>query len=321
MTPIGRLARRAGLVLGTGYVLCFFSETVFWALWRPDEDPAGRLLQWLLYSLMGYLTLAVIRSCRVGSGWPLVLAGAFYGWIGEGVFAMTVFGDPSMPFPATIAWTALAWHGPISLLLGWYGLGLALRERAMGPTIGLAFGFGIFWGVWAFGWLAETPPVAAEPEAFLLHAGVTTACLALAHLAIAAGRPETFAPSRPGVLLAAGVVLGFFALFTVPAVPIAPLVLLPLLGLVGFALRRHRAGRAEGSLLAALAAPIAKRNLAAVALMPLTASATYALACGGLPPLPAVHLLLALASSLLGTVLFALAVVKALRRPAGAAMS
>jgi len=83
MTALGRFMRRASLVLGTGYVLCFFSETVFWALWRPDEEVHGRVLQWLLYTLMGYLTLAVIRHCRVGDAWSLLLAGAFFGWIGE----------------------------------------------------------------------------------------------------------------------------------------------------------------------------------------------------------------------------------------------
>lgn len=308
--------RRAGLVLGTGYVLFFFSETVFWAVWRPDEEPHGRLLAWLLYSLMGYLTLAVIRHCRVGDAWALLLAGAFFGWIGEGVFAMTVFGDPSMPFPFTIAWTALAWHGPISLLVGWYALGLALREPGPGPTLALALGLGVFWGVWGFGWLAEIPPVGATPEIFLLHAAVTTGCLALAHLAIAAGRPESFRPSRLGLGIASALVLGFFAAFTVPTVPIAPLVLLPLLGILALALRRYRSGRHDTSLLAAFAAPIRRRNLLALAVLPLSASLVYAIAIDALPPSRAVHLLLAAATSLAGLVLFVLALSRSARRRA-----
>ncbi len=317
MSSFGRIARRASLVLGTGYVLCFFSETVFWALWRPDENATGRILQWFLYSLMGYLTLCVIRYCRLGTAWSLLLAGAFFGWIGEGVFAMTVFGDASMPFPLTIAWTALAWHGPISLVVGWYALGLALRGRSAGPVIGLSLALGVFWGLWAFGWLAETPPVAATPDIFLIHATVTTACLALAHCAIAWGRPEEFAPSRLGLALPAAVVVGFFALFTVPTVPIAPIVLLPLLGLLAFALRRQRdASRHDGNLLSALAAPIRPRNLAALALMPVAATGVYALACDALPPLAAVHLLLAAATSLVGATLFCIATARALRRQA-----
>ena len=316
MTALGRFMRSASLVLGTGYVLCFFSETVFWALWRPDEEAHGRVLQWLLYALMGYLTLAVIRHCRVGDAWSLLLAGAFFGWIGEGVFAMTVFGDASMPFPLTIAWTALAWHGPISLVIGWYALGLALRARTSGRVVGLSLGLGVFWGVWAFGWLAETPPVLAEPAIFLLHAGITTACLGVAHLAISWGRPADFAPSRIGLGLASTAVLAFFVLFTVPTVPVAPVVLLPLLGLLAVALRRHRAVQHADSLLSSLAPPIRRRNLVALALMPLTATAIYALACAALPPLAAVHLLLAAATSLIGTALFCIAVVKAIRQRA-----
>lgn len=316
MTAFGRMARSAALVLGTGYVLCFFSETVFWALWRPDEDAPGRILQWFLYSLMGYLTLAVIRHGRVGEAWSLLLAGAAFGWIGEGVFAMTVFGDASMPFPLTIAWTALAWHGPISLVIGWYALGLALRHRSMGPVIALSLGVGVFWGIWAFGWLAETPPVAAEPDAFLLHAGLATLCLALAHRAIAWGRPDVFAPSRLGLGVASVVVVGFFVLFTIPTVPIAPFVLLPLLGLLAWTLRRHRAGRPDATLLSSLAAPVLPRNLAALALMPLSATLVYVAASDALPPLAAVHLLLAAVTSLLGTALFVTAVAKALRQRA-----
>lgn len=315
MTRLGHHARRAGLVLGTGYVLCFFSETMFWALWRPDEGPLGRILQWLLYALLGYLTLAVIRGARISGAWSLVLAGGFFGWVGEGVFAMTVYGDPSMPFPLTIAWTALAWHGPISLVLGWYGLGLALRSRAVWPAIGLALPLGIFWGVWGFGWMAETPPVAAPPDIFLLHAFATTTCLALAHLAIAWGRPAAFLPSRTGLVLASAAVLGFFALITTPAVPIALLVLPLLLGLLGLALRRQRAAATEAGVLAALAAPIRGRNLPALALMPLAASLTYAFTTEGLPPMPAVHLALAAATSVAGVLLFGIAVVKACRAP------
>lgn len=316
MTRLRRLLRCAPLVLGTGYILAFFSETVFWAHWRPDDSPEGRIAQWLLYSLMAYLTLAVIRHARIQDGWTLLLAGAFFGWIDEGVFAMTMFGDPSMPFPFTIAWTALAWHGPISLALGWYALGLALRAPSMRPALMLSLGFGVFWGLWAFGWTADEPPVANEPIVFLLNATACTILVGLAHLAVAAGRPAEFLPSRAGMIVAALPVAAFFALLTTPTVPIAPLVLLPLLGLLALALRRGRAARADGSLLAALAAPVRGRNLAALALMPLGATLVYGVAADAFAPSHAVLLAVAGATSLGGLVLFLLSLRRSLLRPA-----
>ena len=313
MTAAAHIVRAAGLVLGTGYVLAFFSETVFWSVWRPGDELHGRMLTWLLYSLFAYLTLGVIWRFRVNDGWALLFAGAFFGWICEGVYAMTVFGDPSMPFPFTIVWTSLAWHGPISLVIGWYALGLALREARSGPAILLSSGVGLFWGAWALGWLAETPPVAVSSLEFLLHASATTAGLALAHLAVAAGRPASYAPSRIGLGFAGAVVVAFFLVVTVPAVPMAPLVLSPLLGLLWLALRQSRARRLEGSLLARFAAPIRPRNLAALMLMPLAATAVYALASGTLPPLGFVHPIFAATTSLVGLALFIRALVTAIR--------
>lgn len=313
MSAAHRFARASSLVLGTGYVLAFFSETVFWSLWRPSDEIHGRILTWLLYCLFGYLTLAAIGYFRLGDGRVLILAGALFGWLCEGVYAMTVYGDPSMPFPFTIVWTALAWHAPISVLVGWYGLGLALRRPRPGQAILLSLGIGLFWGAWGLGWRAETPPLAMAPLDFLLHAALTTAGLALAHLAIAAGRPESYVPSRLGVGLAGLAMLAFFAVVTVPAIPLAALVLPPLLGLLWFVLRRCRSQRSEGSLLAGLAPPIEPGSLAALALIPLVATAVYAPGGSMLPPLGVVHPMFAAMTSLVGVLLFGFAVASAMR--------
>lgn len=313
MTKAADLARRAGLVMGTGYVLAFFSETVFWSFWRSNDGVPGRVLTWLLYSLFGYLTLAVVRSFRIIDGWVLLLAGAFFGWVCEGVYAMTVYGDPSMPFPLTIAWTALAWHGPLSLVLGWFWLGLALRSGHPMRTTLLSLSIGLFWGVWALGWGAETPPLVVPPHEFLLHAAVTTGGLALAHMAVAAGHPESYTPSRLGLALASGVIIGFFALVTVPAVPMALIVLPALLGIVWLALRRERARRPDDSVLSLLASPIRLQNLPGLALIPLTGTAVYAAGQSTFVPPASIHPVLAGVTSLTGLVLFCFAGARAIR--------
>ncbi|MBW6396487.1 hypothetical protein KPL78_01450 [Roseomonas sp. HJA6] len=316
MNAFARLGRSTLLVLGTGYILHFFSETVFWSVWRPGDELSGRLFGLLLYCLFAYLTLVVIRLFRIADIWGLMLAGAFFGWTCEGVYAMTVYGDSSMPFPLTIAWTALAWHGPLSVVLGWYMLGVALRERSPGPSLLLSLGLGAFWGLWALGWRGETPPVSVEPDEFLLHATAATICLASAHVLVAIGRPETFAPSRWGIALAALPVLAFFGAVTVPTVPISALVLPVLLGALYVALRRLRASSPDSSLLIAFRPPLRIWNFIALAAMPLAATAVYMRASPSVPDYPTVHPAVAAVISVGGTLLFAIGYRRAFRRRA-----
>ena len=109
MTKLRDALRDAAVVLGTGYSLFFFSETMFWSLWRADESVLVRAGGVLFYSFLGYVLLVLITRFRIRDAWGLMLAGACFGWLGEGVFAMTLFGAGGIPFPFTIAWTALAW--------------------------------------------------------------------------------------------------------------------------------------------------------------------------------------------------------------------
>jgi len=315
MSRTESLLRQVSLLLGTGYILYFFSEAMFWSQLRPDEGLIDRPLSCVLYAYLGYLVLVVLRYFRIRDISGLFLAGAAYGWIDEGVFAMTLFGDPSMPFPYTISWTGLAWHAPISVVLGWHAMGIALRRTVLGPAAWLSLGFGVFWGVWAYGWRFETPPVAANPVAFLSQALAATALLAAAYVAVAAGRPDGFRPSRAGLVLAGLVLFGFLGVVTVPNVPLALLVLPPLAGMLFLLLHRHR--RAESvtgmEILAQHAAMPRPGNLAMLALMPLAATVVYALlgeSEWSLNMLPVIGMLATLA----GATLFVLAAVRTLRR-------
>jgi hypothetical protein len=315
MSRTKALLRRASLLLGTGYILYFFSEAMFWSQLRPDEGPIDRPLTWLFYSYLGYLTLVVLWHFRIRNASGLFLAGAAFGWIGEGVFAMTLFGDSSMAFPFTISWTALAWHAPISVVLGWHALGIVLRKPGLGAATWLSLGFGVFWGIWAYGWRFETPPVAATPADFLVQAVTATAFLALAFLGVAVGRPDSFQPSRVGLVLAGLVLFGFLGVVTVPHVPIALLVLPALAALLFLLLRRHRLANADSglSLLASHAVPLRLGNLAMLALMPLAATAVYALLGESQWPLHTLSVFGVLATAV-GATLFLLAATRTLRR-------
>jgi hypothetical protein len=320
MTRFRPAARVAGMVLGTGYCLFFFSETVFWSLWRPDENPLIRAGGVLFYAFLGYILMALVATYRVRDVWTLMVAGACFGWVGEGVFAMTVFGAGGIPLPYTIAWTALAWHAPLSVVVGWWWLGRALRAPRGWGALWLSAGLGVFWGAWGHGWRFETPPVVAEPGMFLLNAAGATALLAVGQWAIAAGNPAAFRPSKVGLAIVAAVTLAFFGIVTVPAIPYAPLVLGPLLAIAWLALRRAaRRGPADAaSVLADLARPLRLRNVALLFAMPVVATGVYA----GLGVLePEIHTLIVfgILTSLAGAVLFGASLWNIVRRHGPAA--
>lgn len=308
------LLRRLCLILGAGGVLYAFSERMFWSLWRPDDAPLPVLGGVLLYSFFGYLVLALLQRFRVSDLWGLFLAGAGFGWLGEGVFAMTLFGDASMPFPLTIVWTGLSWHALLSVVIGLYGLRRALQRTAPWPTLALSTVLGFVWGFWAVGWGRETPAIVAPPLLFLSHALAVTAMLALSEIGITIGRPGEFRPSRLGLGLAGAAILAFIALVTIPAVPWSPLVLVPLLALLILLLRRTAARFPQSAILAEMGRPIWPWNLLGLLALPLAATATYATLNGAGLIAPA-HQIVAVLSSLAAMILLALSVVKLLSGP------
>src|SRR3989344_4115663 len=97
-----KVFKRITLALSTGYVFFFFSERMFWSMWRPNDMLTDNIVTWLAYSALAYIVLIVIKQFNARDMWTLFVVGALYGWIGEGIIAMTVFGVGDMPFPWTI---------------------------------------------------------------------------------------------------------------------------------------------------------------------------------------------------------------------------
>lgn len=273
--------------LSSGYILMFFSELMFWSRWKVDDTLAGYALAWLMYSTLAFVFLWVVDTFRARSLAALFLAGAVYGWLDEGVVVQTLYAA----FPLQIAWTGLAWHALISVLVGWYCLQMALRrERSLSIASGIAAGLGIFWGLWAISWWVETPAQIASLADFAGYAFGSTALLGLAYWV--AGRawgrdrlqPPQQAAFQPGRWLPVLIGLLFVAYtltVTLPAVPQSILILPPLLGLTLWALRRNQQVEQGLPVLAQLAGtegePPAGRYLS-LAAMPLVACLIYALA-------------------------------------------
>ena len=129
-----------------GWVLFFFSETLFCG--RPGRTPPTEsLLSWLAYSVLAGAFLSVLTGFRARSLPALVLCGALYGWLSEGVLAGTLY----RASPVHDTWTGLARHDLLSVCAGLFGLGAALRH-SLGRTVLVAALLGLFWGVWATTW-------------------------------------------------------------------------------------------------------------------------------------------------------------------------
>jgi hypothetical protein len=90
-----RLAHKTAVVLANGYILFFFSERVFWSFWRASDSLRDFVITWLVYCLLGWIFLDLVRRFRVASFAPLFLCGAVFGWVGEGVVVDTLYGNKS----------------------------------------------------------------------------------------------------------------------------------------------------------------------------------------------------------------------------------
>jgi hypothetical protein len=227
--------------LATGYILFFYSERVFWAVWWPGTNLLELCLTWLAYSIITYLFLAVVSWSRADDFWSILLTGAVYGWLVEGVLANTLYGtQPSAPFPASISITGLSWHALVSVMLGWWATGRALRARGLTALTVVVLALGTFWGVWAMFPRRETPPIIASVPAFFANAALLTLGLMAAWWLIVRTSRDEFRPGALGLALCI-VPAGLFYFEHVRALGVRPLAILPaVLAAALVPLSRHR---------------------------------------------------------------------------------
>jgi hypothetical protein len=218
--------RRFLVVLSTGYIFFYFSERVFWSFWRTEEilqgsaepDGFGTVFGGLIiYSIAAYVTLILIERYRVRSLAALFIAAGVFGWLIEGVYAMTFFGGGGIPLPFSISWTALASHAIISVMIGWYYLGISLREKSYLHTIAFSLLIGLYWGVWAVAWALETPPLITEPWAFFVEGMLFTLMFAFSHWLLSVSRPGAFTSTKWEWGILGAIVLAWTGFVTVPA--------------------------------------------------------------------------------------------------------
>jgi hypothetical protein len=306
-----RATANIALALANGFILFFFSERLFWSVWRAGDSVADQVVTWLAYSTATYLFLSTIAYFRANTLWSVCLAGGVYGWLIEGTLVPTLYGtEDSAPFPLSLCVTGLSWHMLIAVVLGWFGFRRAFQSNRWMPTAAIAGGVGIFWGLWAtFQW-HETPPVVTPPAQFVLHAAVMSLLLVVTWWINLRIGIDNFRPGLLGLALNSLVLAVFYAQQVVH-LGFLPLVVLPaLLAIAYVPLRRHRNRQPEVFGACAEKARQASR-LGFLLLLPLVAMATYTLAKPlGFEHVPVSTIVFYWITAPLGTTLFVVAVLK-----------
>jgi hypothetical protein len=247
---------------------------LFWA--RPLESTTlpGILATILVYAFSAYVFLTVVTYFRARSLAALFLAGAVFGWLIEGVFVQTLYGE----LPISVSLTGLSWHALITVLFGWYLLQWTLRFASIWRTLGIAILAGAITGAWSLTWWVETEE-RTPIMTFATYIAVATLGLILVYWLISLLRVSAFRPTLFETVIVLLLELTYFALVTIPAQPLALFILPPLLLVVLLTLYRNQRVETRASLLVPLAAyPVRLANALALLAFPPAATAVYALA-------------------------------------------
>jgi hypothetical protein len=299
------------LLLVLGYLLVFYSEFLFYGQRSDPTLPISPLVDLipllLAYSAMAYLLLSMIRFFRVQSLPGLLVAGAAYGWILEGMVVATMY--EAIPF--TISFTALAWHGPIDILLGLYWIPRQLQNSPPGKIALVFSGMGILWGFWLV-WPWSEVGFGIQREVFLRFSLLTTGLLITAYWLLGRLDLKNFHPGRLPLILLGCLLALFYTQNAILNYGLLALILPFLLLLCGWALQQNRSRSPGGDILQDIGQKPRPLNLILLWLLPLTAYLTYSifLVNSWHPPS---NLILGLSGSLTGTALFLGAVWKLIK--------
>ena len=262
------------LVLSTGYIFFLFSELLFWARKRPDDSLGEWMITWLAYSLMAFVFLLIVSYFKVNNIWALFLAGAVFGWLGEGIVVQTTYES----LPLSISFTALAWHALITVWIGWYAIRKSLRASNPFSTLKLSLTIGLCYGLWAIMWWLEPDGGVSSVAEFAVFSIAAVILAIPAYWLADWSSSESFHPNR----WASIVILGLFALMfffvAVPTVPLAIIILPILLGLAYLGLRWNRLTENDGSMLTSFSNPVSAWKYFSLLGIPFAGVSFYALA-------------------------------------------
>ncbi len=280
-----RVASIATFVYLTSTILVTASERVFW-YWAGFNFDSVLFLGvfYLIPTAAGLWVMALAPAVQVHQ---IVLAGAFYAIVTEGVLTPVIYSDGPLPVLAAMFVT---WHGLIAFVGFWYLVRRWLLRRDLTPLMAGSMSFGAFWGVWTLASAVGDPPNAAEalesdfdltvldPTNFGRYAVMVGATLVAAHWMIGFVWPTGWRPTRRATIALLVVCGVYFSIAVLPAVVWAPLKLSIMLVLTWRLLRRHQEFAPETStVLDQMSGRVRLLDCSVLLLMPLTAASVYAL--------------------------------------------
>jgi len=277
------LASIAAFVYLTAVILVMASERMYW--YWAGFTPESVLALGVFYAVPAAVALwamALVPSYRTRQ---VVLAGAVFAFIVEGVLTPVIYTDGPLPVLAALF---VGWHGIIAFFGFWYLARSWLLQRKL-VAIGIAcVGFGVLWGVWAFIVAVRGPAELADasetigellvPRDFALYAFGVGAVLTLAHWLIGFVWPSAWQPGRISTWLLALATFGYMVIAVIPAVIWAPIKLAVLLGGTYWLMRRHSRDPTPNTptVLDALVGRVRFRDALVLLLLPVSASLVYA---------------------------------------------
>ncbi len=279
--------QRLALVALTGAMLMYPSEILFWSALRPEHGPVDLALTWVAYTFAAWIFLLVLDWPQVRTWTGLLLAGAVYGWVVEGVISDTMY----QTFPLGLVWTGLAWHALFSVIGIWFGV-RQLQAGSLYLSVPAICCIGAGFGFWAAFWPSERADfpdagglLAQQLAAVLVFGAAQWACDQLPQ---AARQPHRYERRSATVLL----LMAFGARAILAPSPV--LLAFPLMLAVAlWALKRWERGRATRPMFERWAGsrPSLWRRLELVCL-PLAMAATYALIVRRFGPVPSNYVVL-----------------------------
>lgn len=254
------------------------SERVYWYVGGVSAE--GVLGIGLFYMIPAAAALWALGSGSSHRLHQIVMGGAIFAFVVEGVLTPVIYEDGPLPIMAALF---VGWHGVFSVVGFWYLARRWLLERRRGLVVGAGVAMGVYWGLWSLIYRLpdasadfEEPFSIMEPSEFGLYAVVYGAAFVVAHWLIGFVWPERFVPTRRGRIGLLIVIGGYFSIAVMPVVIWAPVKLAILIGGALWLLRSSRVETAgEPSVIGILSGKVRLRDALLLMAMPIIAALTY----------------------------------------------
>ncbi len=277
-TRLRRAAKLTAFAYLTSVIVVVASERVYW-YWTGMtlEGTSVLALFYLLPTLVMLITVAAGRLQRLHE---MLLVGAVFAFVVEGVLTPVLYSDGALPVLAALF---VGWHGLLSIVGFWYLARRWLLTGDLRTLTGVGALVGVLWGLWATVAALDPPPQPAigpilSPGAFAVYAFEVGAVLMAAHWLIGFVWPKEWSPSPRTATFVGIAVAVYLAVAVVPTVPWAPMKLMVLVGVTLWVLRqsRTRVGDGHPTVLEALAGRVPARRVSVLVILPASAAVTYA---------------------------------------------